>query len=60
VRAVDAFPEGTKDPFPGLVTWQQQTYDEMSYGEIIEFFEELASRDNPFADYPVVFVKPKR
>jgi hypothetical protein len=32
----------------------------MSYGEIVECFEELARQDHPFVGYPIVCIKPQR
>jgi hypothetical protein len=32
----------------------------MTNGEIVEVFEELAARDDPFSPYPIVRIKPKR
>lgn len=50
----------TGRPFPGLITWRQKVYDQMTYGEIFECFEELARQDAPFAGYPILRIKPKR
>lgn len=56
LRAIDAFPERTPDadqwhrdrrPFPGVVAWRQKVYAPMTYGEILEWFEELARRESP-------------
>jgi hypothetical protein len=46
--------------FPGLVVWRQAVYDRMSYGQLVEVFEELARQDAPFATYPIIRVWPKR
>jgi hypothetical protein len=44
--------------FRGLVCWKQQR---MSTAELVEAFEELATREPPFPPgYPVVHLKPKR
>lgn len=32
----------------------------MTYGEILERFEELAQQENPFGGYPILRIKPKR
>ncbi len=45
--------------FPGLIAWPQKVYDQMTYGEIVEAFEKLAAKDNPFSQYPIVFIKPR-
>jgi hypothetical protein len=46
--------------FPGLVSWRQKVYSQMTYSEIVEAFEELAARDeNPFAYYPIVRIRPQ-
>ncbi len=47
-------------PFPGIVAWRQKTYSQMTNGEIVEAFEELAARDNPFSPYPIVRIKARR
>jgi hypothetical protein len=46
--------------FPGLVTWPQRGYSEMTYGELHQAFEEIAARDDPFALYPIIHIHPKR
>lgn len=46
--------------FPGLIAWRQKVYSQMTYGEILEQFEELARQDQPFAGYPIVRIKPGR
>jgi hypothetical protein len=45
--------------FPGVIAWRQKVYDQMTYGEIVKAFEELAAKDNPFSPYPIVFIKRK-
>jgi len=47
-------------PFPGLVWWHRRHYQTMSPGDFVAAFEELALRDDPFAGYPIVHIKPKR
>jgi hypothetical protein len=47
-------------PFPGVLVWRQTVYDQMSYGELVEAFEELARQDDPFAPYPIVRIWPTR
>ena len=47
-------------PFPGLVWWHRRHYKTMSPGDFVAAFEELAARDDPFAGYPIVHIKPKR
>jgi hypothetical protein len=32
----------------------------MTYGEIVEAFEDLAQQEAPFANYPIVRIRPKR
>jgi len=49
-----------KRTFPGLIVWRQAVYDQMSYGQLVEAFEELAQLDNPFALYPIIRIWPKR
>ena len=51
---------GEGRPFPGIIAWRQRVYGQMSYGEIVEYFERLAQQDDPFAGYPILHVKPKR
>ena len=46
-------------PFRGVVAWRQEAYSQMTNGEILEAFEELAAHDNPFSPYPIVRIKPK-
>jgi hypothetical protein len=46
--------------FLGVIAWRQKVYEQMTYGEILECFEELAKQENSFATYPVVRIKPKR
>jgi Domain of unknown function (DUF5615) len=46
-------------PFPGVVAWRQKVYAQMTYGEILEWFEELARRESPFAGYPILRIKPR-
>lgn len=47
-------------PFPGLAWWPRGHYMRMKPGDFLEAFEELAARDDPFAGYPIVHIKPKR
>jgi hypothetical protein len=47
-------------PFRGLIVWRQTVYDQMSYRQLAEVFEELAAKDDPFADYPIVRIWPRR
>jgi hypothetical protein len=49
-----------KHSFPGLIVWRQAVYDQMSYGQLVDAFEELAQQDDPFAAYPVIRIWPKR
>jgi hypothetical protein len=46
--------------FPGLAWWPRSHYAVMSPGDFVAAFEELAARDEPFAGYPIVHIKPKR
>ena len=46
--------------FPGLVWWPRSHYAAMRPGDFVAAFEELAARDDPFAGYPIVHIKPKR
>ena len=46
--------------FPGLVWWHRRTYQRMSPGDFVGAFDELAGRDDPFAGYPIVYIKPER
>jgi len=47
-------------PFPGLVWWHRRTYRRLSPGDFVAAFDELAARDDPFAGYPIVHIKPER
>jgi Domain of unknown function (DUF5615) len=46
--------------FPGLVWWPRRHYAAMTPGDFVAAFEELAARDDLFAAYPIVHLKPKR
>ena len=92
-RAVDEYPERTKDPihfehavqlgrvlvtsdedqeaialewyrarrsFPGLIIWRQGLNEQMGYGALLNAFEDLAQQDDPFAEYPIIRIWPKR
>jgi hypothetical protein len=52
------FGEGRQ--FPGLIWWPRSHYSQMSPGDFVVAFEELAARDDPFAGFPIVYIKPKR
>lgn len=42
-------------PIPGLIEWPQEKYKRMTIGEIVQKFEELAEKDEPFnPDYPII------
>lgn len=47
-------------PFPGVVAWRQKLYDQITYGELVEYFESLAKEKSPFVPYPILHPKPKR
>ena len=49
-----------KRSFPGLIVWRQAVYDQMTYGQLVDAFEELAGQDDPFAHYPIIRIWPKR
>lgn len=42
-----------------MVTWKQEHHREMSDGDIIQGFEELAAEKDPFI-YPIRHIKPKK
>ncbi|HYN01466.1 MAG TPA: hypothetical protein VE359_03395 [Vicinamibacteria bacterium] len=46
--------------FPGLIVWRQAVYDQMTYGQLVDAFEELAQQADPFALYPIIRIWPKR
>jgi hypothetical protein len=46
--------------FRGLVCWTQEHQSRMTVGDFIQAFEELAAREDPFGNYPIVHIKPKR
>jgi len=46
--------------YPGLVWWPRSHYNVMVPGDFVAAFEELAAEDDPFANYPIVHIKPKR
>lgn len=58
VMADQWYREGRR--LPGVIVWRQKVYAQMTYGEILECFEELACQDDPFANYPIVRINPKR
>ena len=45
--------------FPGLVWWPRKHYKRMTVSDCVEAFEQLAQQDQPFANYPIVFLKPE-
>jgi len=57
LRAVTWHAEGRT--FPGLITWRQEMYKLMTYGELAEAFERLAEQDEPFAAYPIIRIRPR-
>jgi len=46
-------------PFRGLLCWVQEQQKRMTVGDLMEAFELLAAKDDPFRPYPVVHIKPK-
>lgn len=44
-------------PFVGVIWWPQVQYDVMSPGDCVRRFEEYAAMDDPFAGYPVLYLK---
>ncbi len=44
--------------FVGVVWWPQQQYRLMRPGDAVRRFEEYAARDDPFAAYPILHLKP--
>ena len=36
-----------KRSFPGLIVWRQAVYDQVSYGQLVEAFEEIARQTFP-------------
>ena len=38
----------------------QSHYTVMGPGDFVATFEELAARDDPFAGYPILHIKPRR
>ena len=48
-----------RSPFRGLVWWPREHYGRMKPGDFVQAFEELARQD-PFAAYPIVHIKPIR
>jgi hypothetical protein len=45
--------------YRGLVWWPRSHYSKMGPGDFVAAFEDLAVRDDPFAGYPIVHIKPK-
>ena len=46
--------------FPGLVWWHRRHYARMGVGEILEAFERIARRDDPFSAYPILAIGSER
>ncbi len=45
--------------FKGMITWPQEHYARMSFGDILRKFDELADKEEPFhPDYPIVRFHP--
>lgn len=44
----------------GLIVWRQAVYDQLSYAQLAEAFEEIGGQDDPFAEYPIIRIWPKR
>ncbi len=45
--------------FKGLITWPRAHYRRMTMGDLLQKFEELAAKEQPFdPDYPIVHFKP--
>lgn len=45
--------------FKGMITWPRSHYNRMTIGDLVQKFEELAAKDQPFDhDYPIVRFKP--
>jgi hypothetical protein len=45
--------------YRGLVWWPRSHYAVMGPRDFVAAFEELAARDDPFATYPIVHIKPR-
>jgi hypothetical protein len=45
-------------PFLGLITWPQAHYTRMSVARFLNGFDDLAARDDPFGQYPIVHFTP--
>lgn len=43
--------------FPGLVWWPRKQYATMSVSQLVDCFEALARQHEPFAAYPIIFIK---
>ncbi len=42
-----------------MITWPQEHYARMSFGDILRKFDELADKEEPFhPDYPIVRFHP--
>jgi hypothetical protein len=52
------FEEGRR--FAGLIWWPRSHYRRMSPGDFVAAFAELAARDQPFAGYPIFYIKTQR
>jgi hypothetical protein len=45
-------------PLPGVIWWPQTQYRLMRPGDFVKRFEGYAQQPNPFADFPVLHLKP--
>lgn len=43
--------------FRGLITWKKKLHQRASVGDFIRAFAALAEQDDPFALYPIVYLK---
>jgi hypothetical protein len=46
-------------PFRGLITWTQARHRDLSAGDIADIFEDCAALADPFAGYPILYLKPR-
>lgn len=44
-------------PFRGLLAWKQKLHEQMTVGEFLKVFEDLAAEDDPFV-YPIRYITP--
>ena len=58
VRRLRLLGSGKGDRF-ALVAWEQELWSQMTVGDVVERFEAWTAIENPFAGYPILYLKPQ-